>query len=221
MISKEINQIYYINLDHRKDRQNNFLSWITPLISAEKELIRIPGIYNKEKGYIGCLKSHILTLQTFLQTSTSTKNEYCIIFEDDFIPNDIKTFSLNINKIFENNIDFDIIMLSYNSADEFLIDINDFDCDFLKRCHYTFTSSGYLLNKKFAKTLLNNFEECLKLCIEEEEKTNRKTENYYLDVYWNKLINDFNNKWYFFYPKLGKQYENFSDVIHKVVDYEC
>jgi GR25 family glycosyltransferase involved in LPS biosynthesis len=220
ILSQHIKYIYYINLDHRIDRKNNFLSWMLPLLKEDKEkktLIRIPGIYNIEKGYIGCLKSHIKTIQTFLQTDED-KN-ICLIFEDDFIPIDKNTFISNINKIFENNIDFDIVMLSYNSSDEDLQSIPSYS--FLKRCHYTYTSSGYLLHKKFAKKLLNNFEECLKNCIEEEEKTKRKTETFYLDVYWNKLIQDKENKWYFYYPKLGKQYENFSDVIKKVVDYEC
>ena len=218
MITKDIDLIYYINLDHRIDRQQNFLQWIDPFLNNDEKhkLIRISGIYDIEKGYIGCMKSHILALQTFLSHPTANN---CIIFEDDFFPINKETFCDQLNLIFDEKVDFDLIMLSYNVAEENIFSVPS-SPSFIKKCNFSYTTSGYLLTKNFASKLLNCFQECLQLCIQEENYTKRCTESFYLDVYWNTLMQK-TEKWYLIYPRLGKQYENFSDVLKKVVDYNC
>ena len=86
--------------------------------------------------------------------------------------------------------------------------------DFLNKVYIATTTSSYLLSKKFAQTLLNNF-------IEGEKLLNSHDKNYYgmyaIDQYWKKLQP--NNNWYIFNPILGKQGNSYSDIENKHVIY--
>jgi len=203
--------IYYINLDHREDRKKEFNKWVSES-KFNGVIERIPAIYNKNKGYIGCTMSHIKALETFLNSSYET----CIIYEDDYHPCDIVNYWNNIGKIDKENINFDVILLSYN---DYNLEIADTKYDFLKKIIFTYTASGYLIRKSFAVILLDTFKECLSLCLEEEKITNHNTERYCIDVYWMKLMNIY--KFYCFYPRLGKQRESYSDILKKIVNYKC
>jgi len=206
--------IYYINLEHREDRKNEFNNWISES-NYDGKIERIPAIYNNQKGYIGCTMSHIKALETFLKSEYET----CIIYEDDYIPINVENYWENIKKIDENiksDLNFDVILLSYN---DYNLEITDTKYDFLKRITFTYTTSGYIVTKSFAQILMETFKECLNLCLEEERITNRNTEQYCIDVYW---INSMKiHNFYCFYPRLGKQRESYSDVIKRVIDYKC
>ena len=76
------NIIYYINLAHRKDRLTNIINELNKTNIDSKKINRIPGIYIKDFGSLGCAKSHCLALESFLKSHSD--NKYCIIFEDDF-----------------------------------------------------------------------------------------------------------------------------------------
>jgi len=203
--------VYYINLDYRIDRKDNFLKWILKSGFPLNKTHRISALYNN-KGYIGCTMSHIKALETFINSN----HKNCIIFEDDYEPLDVYNYWNNIKKIKDNEVEFNIILLSYNDSE---LQISDSKHDFLKNVLFTYTASGYLINKDFAYVLLENFKECLTLCLEEEKITNRNTEQYCIDVYWKKLMKQY--LFYCFYPRLGKQIESFSDILNKIVDYKC
>ena len=206
-----VNIVYYINLDYRIDRKDNFLKWVLNSGFPLNKTHRISALYN-DKGYIGCTMSHIKALETFINSN----HKNCIIFEDDYEPLDVYNFWNNIKKIKDNEVEFNIILLSYNDSE---LQISDSKHDFLKNVLFTYTASGYLINKDFAYVLLENFKECLTLCLEEEKITNRNTEQYCIDVYWKKLMKQY--LFYCFYPRLGKQIESFSDILNKIVDYKC
>ena len=205
-----IDVIYFINLDHREDRKKEFTDWVSES-KFNGVVERIPAIHNKNKGHIGCTMSHIKALETFLNSQYET----CIIYEDDYQPCDIENYWNNITKITD-DINFDVILLSYN---DYNLEIIDTKYDFLKKIVFTYTASGYMINKPFAAILLDCFKECLFLCLEEEKITNHNTERYCIDVYWMKLMKMYN--FYSFYPRIGKQRESYSDILHKIVDYKC
>ena len=207
-----INKIYYINLQHRHDRKETFINWITDSGFPLEKVERIDAIYNDSKGYIGCTMSHIKAIETFMDS----KHEVCIIYEDDYVPLDGKNYWNNVTKIFETDIKFDAMLLSYNDSE---LSIVDTKYDFIKRVLFTYTASGYMIRRDFAPIILQNFKECLRLCIEEEAITKRNTETYCIDVYWRKLIKEY--EFYCFYPRLGRQMESYSDILRKVVDYKC
>jgi len=192
-----IDIIYYINLDSRLDRNDQFLNELKKIDFPSEKVKRISAIYN-EKGAIGCTSSHIKTLEEFINSSF----ENCIIFEDDFdFLVDGDGFKNILNNLFNSAIDFDVVCLSTH--------VKLGECttyDFLKKIICSNLSSGYLIKKKYAiKHLLNNYISSKKLL---ELEYNQ--ELYSLDQYWTSLQKIHN--WYVFYPKVGRQRESFSDI---------
>ena len=104
--------ILYINLEHRKDRKKMILNQLEKVKAHKNKIYRINAV--KEKiGGLGCMKSHILSLQTAIDKGV----DYCIILEDDFTwrKNPEKTNEIleNIyNKMIKN--DYPICLLSCN-----------------------------------------------------------------------------------------------------------
>jgi glycosyl transferase family 25 len=75
-----IDHIYFINLDHRTDRLQQFQEEIQKLAPLDK-VERIQAVHKPELGGLGCSLSHVKTLETFLKSDY--KN--CLVFEDDFM----------------------------------------------------------------------------------------------------------------------------------------
>jgi len=203
-----IDILYYINLDYRIDRNEQFKSWIEESGFPEEKVERISAIYTPGKGHIGCIQSHIKTLKTFL----SSPHKNCIIFEDDFIPLDIPTFWNKFETFFNDKIPYDVVMCSYNQEV-----ITDGPTSYLKKLHHSFTASGYLLTKEFARKLYDEVKDLPNLALEEERQTGKKTHEYTYDVYWCKLM-PFNN-WYCFYPRIGIQAPSYSDLEQCFTEY--
>ena len=203
-----IDKVYYINLDYRIDRNGQLLEWLDDSGLPEDKLQRISAVHTPGRGHLGCLLSHIKTLETFLNTSYTT----CIVLEDDFTPLNITTFWKDIDRVFASHVDFDLIMLATN-----VLKSEPLEIDFLRRVNSSFTSSGYMLTRKFAPILLENFKEAVRRLEEEEARTRQKTSQYCLDVYWQKLMPV--SKWYCFYPSIGKQRESFSDIERVYTNY--
>ena len=74
-----IEKVIYINLEHRKDRNEQLLETMKELNVPSEKIQRINAIHNNI-GALGCTKSHILTLETFLQSD----HKVCLVVEDDF-----------------------------------------------------------------------------------------------------------------------------------------
>ena len=106
-VYNNIDIVYYINLNHRTDRKQIFLEEMKKINFPENKIKRFEAIKH-DRGEIGCSKSHIAVLKEFI--NSNYKN--CIIFEDDFIFNvDLNIIKSTFEKLFNNNIDYDIIML--------------------------------------------------------------------------------------------------------------
>jgi GR25 family glycosyltransferase involved in LPS biosynthesis len=106
--------VYYINLKHRKDRFEHINKELEKTNIDKNKINRIDGIYYKTFGILGCAKSHILALESFIKSGK--KN--CIIFEDDFeFTQEQDVINSLINDVF-NNLKFDVLMLSANTQNE-------------------------------------------------------------------------------------------------------
>ena len=98
---------------------------------------------------------------------------------------------------------------------------------FIKKAVRVWTTSGYMLSKNFAPTLLENFKEgAKKLDKSYDERVDiKKTDptkynyigEYALDQYWTSLQKSSN--WYIFEPKLGNQRKSYSDIMEGTVMY--
>ena len=199
-----INKVYFINLDHRIDRREHIEKLLTnsDLIDISE---RIPAIYNKLLPHAGCVLSHILTIEKFIESD----EKYCLILEDDFTVDNIKTLKDDINKLFIDEIDFDIVQLAGNH-----IQLHDCEHRYLKKVTDSQTTSAYIISKNFANTLLNNFRESYRLISE----FGRRHE-YCLDIYWKKIQPV--SKWYCYLPVLGYQMDSYSDIENKNASYKC
>lgn len=203
--------VYFINLDHRKDRLNHIKNELNKTNINPNKINRIPGIYIKDFGALGCTKSHCLALESFLKSSIN--NKYCIIFEDDFEFNLEQDIINNlINNVFNeiDKINFDVLMLSGN-----MLNSTKTNYSFLSKIIDAQTTSGYAVSRKFASILLQNFRESLSLL----EKKGFKFNPYCIDIYMKKLQPL--TKWYCLNPCIGKQIESYSDIENSVVNYEC
>ena len=108
---ESIDHIYYINLDYRIDRKEQFENEMKSFAIDPEKCERISAIHVPEFGILGCGLSHKKTIETFL--ASPYKN--CIIFEDDFqFIQDQTTINELINKVFTNVKEFDVLMLSAN-----------------------------------------------------------------------------------------------------------
>lgn len=206
-MEKNIDVIYYINLDHRTDRNEEFLKQMEILDFPEEKLIRIPAIYKKGQGSLGCTMSHIKTMETFINSGHNT----CIIFEDDFdFSVDKEQIEKSITQLFENDPDFDVCMLA--SLDYQVEPIEG--VDYIKKVYAGVTTSGFIVNRKFAPVLLENFKEgceILERKFKDGNGTYQTEHTYEIDEYWKKLQPGSN--FFVFNPKLGKQRETYSDIL--------
>lgn len=197
--------IYYINLDHREDRRNNIMCQLRQINYPENKIVRISAI-KTDFGGLGCVRSHIKALEQFLQMG----KDRCIILEDDF------TFYQNTNNYFYQTIvreeslpeNWDLVMLASNTISE-----SPFS-DTFQKCNDAQTTSGYMIHKNFASTLLQNFKES-----ESRLSSGHSYDTYALDQYWKRLQPHSN--WFICHPKVGYQMESYSDISNFVVNHGC
>jgi len=197
---ENIDVIYYINLDHRTDRDRQFRIWVLSTGFPESKLVRISAVYNKTNGATGCSESHIKILETFIESSFNN----CLIFEDDYEPLERRNYWDNFKKLFSSDNEFDWVLCSYN-----YLKSHPSKYPGLHRVQESNTTSGYFIKKTIAKLLLENFKAGLSKL--EETKDPKK---YAIDMYWKALMKQ--TKCYCFFPRIGIQRESYSDIEHKV-----
>ena len=195
--------IYYINLDHRVDRNEEFLAEMKTLGIPSEQTTRVSAIYNEECGALGCSQSHAKAIKLFLESPY----DRCIIFEDDFSAKKEEWDAFFQKMRAYPDEGWDLIQLSGN-----ILDSCETSIPFLRKAFHVQTSSSYLLQKRFAATLLENIEE-----------GSRKLETKYselscLDIYWLPLQEK--SLWFISEPVLGYQRESYSDILKRTTKYE-
>jgi hypothetical protein len=203
-ISQLVDIVYYINLDHRTDRNTHMLRQFAEYDITNYQ--RVPGIVEAH-GALGCSRSHVKTLETFL----ASNHEICIVLEDDFMFTIPKTSCTQAFSAFFQTFhagSWDLVQLASWTL------LSEPHNHVVDRCLFSLTTSGYMINRRFAKTLMCNFQESIAL-LESCRPHDRAL--YSLDVYWAKLQPV--SRWYVFKPKMGTQMESYSDVINAVSHY--
>lgn len=208
-----IDKIYYINLDYRTDRKEQFENQITTHFKdsiLESRIERFPAIKH-EKGLLGCSMSHL----EVIKKASQTNSKYIIVFEDDFeFIVSRETFLSNLKQLFQqvetetSGLDFKVVMLAYNANNRVEIENNNL----LDSTTDVQTCAGYLVNSKYFDELIACWEEGVKMY----QETGRDW-IYCCDQYWKKLQKE---KWFLFKTRIGKQRAGFSDCGLKFVDYE-
>ena len=199
----DIKNIFYINLEHRTDRKEH----------VEKELLKIGvrsaqrfNAIKMENGAIGCSMSHL----RILQDAKKNNLDHILIVEDDITFLDPELFKNQINKFFETHKnDWDVVLLAGNNMPPYK-NIDD-TCIQVSRCQ---TTTGYIVNGHYIKTLLQNVKIGLTHLI------NKPTEHskYAIDKYWFILQQLY--KWYLIVPLTVVQREDYSDIEKRVTNFE-
>jgi GR25 family glycosyltransferase involved in LPS biosynthesis len=203
-----IEQIVYINLDNRIDRNVQMLNEFKRLNIPISKFVRLSAVRN-QNGAIGCTLSHIKVIQMAIEN----KWKNVMVLEDDFnfIDNE-KYINDSINYLYGDftkiKNDWEIVSLSRGARQ----DMNNIDDPYLYKAIAVSTTAGYIVNENFYDTLLKNYREGLMKLMKETNK-----EHYTLDAYWINLQPM--SKWYVFNPSLGYQRESYSDIEGKTVEY--
>jgi hypothetical protein len=204
-----IDAVYFINLDHRTDRLQEFQDEIKKLEVADEKVHRISAVFTPEIGVLGCAYSHIKALDAFLQSS----HKSCLIFEDDFqFTLDLHYCKFLLKNLFDTNQEFDLVMMGGK-----ILKQDSTDSPFLSRVIDGQTTSAYLITREFAPTLRANLVEGANLLEKWFGLHNEKKHEYCLDIYW-KLLQP-GSKWFVFNPKFGVQRESYSDIEKKMTKY--
>lgn len=205
-----VDVIYYINLDDREDRNSEFLEEMRRMQVPYEKVVRISAVSKPGKGDWGCSLSHLITMEQFLDSNLDN----CIVFEDDFtFIQDLQTINMEFREVFDKSVNYDVIMLSANE-----IDVEPTEYEYMKKVNDAQTTSGYMVSKYFATTLLENYREGSKLIEKSYEggKSDQIQGPFCIDQYWKRLQPQSN--WYMFSPKLGVQRESHSDIQGGVVN---
>jgi len=189
---ENIAHAFYINLNRRQDRRQQFEEECR-LMDIQVE--RFPAI-EKTPGMLGCHLSHL----TVLRKAKEMGLPNVLIFEDDFeFLVDRDTFITQLQLFFDSNIDYDVLLLSYNiQASEPLNEI-------VSRGTDVETASGYIVHSKFYDKLIDNLTTNYSLL----ESTGAHW-LYLNDQCWKTLQKD--NRFLYFNIRLGKQRNSFSDL---------
>ena len=201
-MSRNIDKIYYINLNKRGDRREQIEKELNAFdLKYERfEAIETPGF-----GIYGCGLSHL----EVLKLARANKCENVLILEDDFtfmVSND--EFEHQLTSFFDLKLDFDVLMLSYHQLQK-----DETEYGFISRVNSAQTASGYLVNRRYYDTLIDLYEWAMPLLNETQQHW-----IYCNDQVWKRL--QVKDTWYCFTQRIGKQSAGYSDNAQQYVDYD-
>jgi GR25 family glycosyltransferase involved in LPS biosynthesis len=202
-MSNNIKKIFYINLNKRTDRRGEIE---TELNNFGLEYERFEAIETRGFGILGCGLSHL----GVLKIAKERGYENVLILEDDFqFLVEKEEFEKQLNCFFEENINFDVCMISYN-----LIHYEDIGLKSVNKILEAQTASGYIVNNHYYDALINLYEDAMP-----KLQATRQHWNYANDQVWKPLQKKAN--WFYFKTRLGKQRGSYSDNTECYYDYNC
>ncbi len=191
----------YINLEHRKDRNEHILNELSKL--SVKNVERFNAI-KTENGAIGCTLSHIKCVELAIKNDY----DYVMICEDDLEIINSELLIENVNRFLNSNIQWDVVLIAGNNMIPYHM-LNEY-CIKIYNC---LTTTGYIVKKAYYNTLLHNYKEGVNKLI--REQTNN---SYKIDKYWQILQNKDN--WYMLIPPTVVQREDYSDIEKKTTNFK-
>jgi len=209
-MNRHIEQIYYINLDKRTDRNEHIVNNVLPWLKADKNIIqRISAVDATHHPTnvlrtAGCTLSHLKVFEDVLKNNY----KYFMVLEDDFTPIiSSSEFEKRINKLFIDFLDFDACQLAYGVTGQ-REKINDI----FYNSRPAFTTSGYIMNIDCCRKIKPIWENSVEKLFQGGDRRVHA-----IDRAWQKL-KEF-DRWLL--TKCGKQLEGFSDIEDKIVNYRC
>ncbi len=209
-MNSNVEQIYYINLDKRTDRNEHIINNVLPWLNADENIIqRISAVdttHLSTSGLraTGCTLSHLKVFEDVLKNNY----KYFIVIEDDFTPIiSSSEFEIRVNKLFTDFLDFDVCQIAYNEKCGGIVKKID---DIFMTGRNIQTASGCIMNIDFCKKIKPVFEDSAKKLQE-----GGRYHTYACDQVW-KPYQEF-DRWLL--TRCGKQLMGFSDIEGKSVNY--
>jgi len=156
-------------------------------------------------GAVGCSLSHIKCLEL----AKERKYEHVFICEDDITFLKPELLKENITKFYNNSeINWDVLIISGNNAPPFQ-KVHTY-CSRIFNCQ---AATGYIVKQEMYDIMIDNFKTGVNMLI--KDPTNKP--QYAVDMYWKLLQPQY--FWYIITPLTTIQYENYSDIEDKHVNY--
>jgi glycosyl transferase family 25 len=199
----DICHAYYINLEHRTDRNQHVIEQLTNLGLPKFE--RFNAI-KTQNGAIGCSMSHLKILQNALDNNYN----HVLIMEDDITFLNPEVFKENFNTFLKNQgNNWDVILFAGNNVGPY--DKIDDVCIKVKQCQ---TTTGYLVNGHYLKRLVNNVKMGLTNLLNKPDKKIL----YAIDKFW--FVLQGMDRWFLIVPPTVIQREDYSDIEKRKTNYQ-
>ena len=191
-------EIFYINLNHRTDRNKHVLQQIETIGCNG---IRIEAVECKQ-GAIGCGMSHIRCLELAKEQNLP----FVCIVEDDITFTNPDLFRAQLDSFLSSSIDWDVLLLGTNMGPPF---------DKEEGCLRVFnaqTTTGYIVKQHYYDTLLNSFKKSVGHLL-----SDYNVKLFAIDILWKQLQQ--RDRWYVLHPLTVIQREDYSDIEKGIVNY--
>lgn len=200
----KLKNVFYINLDSRKDRRKfvenelNQLGW---------EYERFDAIKNNV-GAIGCSFSHLKVIMNAKEQNL----DYVVVLEDDaeFLKKDF--INNEIEKVFNTDISYDVLLLAGNIRPP-VIKNTEYEHLSLHQIKKSWCGTAYIVPNHYYDTLINNIRDGLRHFLKNPDKGYL----YAWDCWWMKLQEK--DKWLIILPRTVVQRADYSNIEERNVDY--
>jgi glycosyl transferase family 25 len=197
----DIKNVFYINLEHRKDRKEHIETELPKLgITGERfNAIRM------ENGAVGCSMSHL----KILQNAVTQNMDHVLILEDDITFLDPELFITQFDTFLSRfKTNWDVILLAGNNMPPHH-QIDD-TCIKVTSCQ---TTTGYLVNGHYIKILMEN----VKMGLHQLLRAPERHLEYAIDMFWKRLQST--DRWFLITPPTVIQCDGYSDIEKKMTNY--
>jgi glycosyl transferase family 25 len=199
----DIKNVFYINLEHRKDRKEHVETELTK-IGLDLTAQRFNAI-RMENGAVGCSMSHL----KILQNAVAQNMDHVLILEDDITFLDPELFKTQFDTFLSRfGTDWDVILLAGNNMPP-CQQIDDI-CIKVRNCQ---TTTGYLVNGHYISKLMEN----VKMGLHHLLRDPKSHYQYAIDMFWKRLQNE--DRWFLITPLTVIQYEGYSDIEKRNTNY--
>ena len=199
-----LENVYYINLEERKDRKE----------LVEAELTKLKWKYERfnairlKDGRAGCSMSHL----KLLEMARTNNLEYIVIVEDDiqFMKPEQYNYMLSEFKRFMsvNQGEYDVLLLAGNLRPPI-----GRVTELIYRISKSWTTTGYIVKRHYYDSLIQNIKEGIHLLMKNPSIKGQ----YEIDAYWQRL--QAKDRWYILAPRTVTQRPNFSTIENRYTDY--
>lgn len=202
---QDIQHIFYINLEHRKDRKIYVEEQLRTIGFSNEQIQRFPALC-LSNGALGCSMSHLKCIQTAKDNGWP----HVLICEDDIQFLNPELFIKQINTFLssKSSTSWDVLLLAGNNMLPYKKESDNYI-----QVHHCLTTTGYIVQSHYYDTLLENYKQGIMHLIKNPENKNL----YAIDKFWLSLQK--RDNWFLTIPLSVVQRENFSDIEKKVTNF--